>query len=100
MIPVCKDIESNGDRSMWFYDDGKYSRFDGKRNLMGHISGQHIPNPQELWKERCTTNGAAYPAETVAHPHTGQTIRLKPTEAVFKLFEHWQGVQSHARVNH
>lgn len=94
MIPVCSDIENNGDKSMWFYTEGKYVRHDQKGNIQAQIKGASLPNPQELWKQRCEANGGIYPSESVPHPKTGQAIRLKPTEATFKLFEHWQGVQS------
>lgn len=93
MIPVCKDMEANGEKSMWFYAEEKYSRYDSKRNLKGQITGKNLPNPQELWKARCETHGGAYPAETV-QSQSGETIRLKPTEAAFKLFEHWQNISS------
>ena len=84
---------------MWFYTEGKYIRHDSKGNLKGQITGQNLPNPQELWKSRCEANGGVYPSESVPHPQTGQIIRLKPTEAHFKMFEHWQGVQADAVIN-
>ena len=94
MEVVCKDTEANGQKSMWFFDKGKYVRQDEKGHVKGSITGQNIPNPDELWRVRCEANGAVYPADSISHPKTGQPIRLKPTEATFRLFEHWQGVQS------
>lgn len=99
MVPVCKDIEPNGEKSTWFYVDGWYVRHDCKGDIKGKITGKNLPNPQELWKSRCEEIGGVYPDETVSHPKTGQPIRLKPTEATFKLFEHWQGVQADAQLN-
>ena len=98
MIPVVKDIESNGYQSMWFYTEGKYVRHDQKGDIKGQITGKNLPNPIETWKARCEANGGTYPSDTVQHPKTGQTIRLKPTEAAFRLFEHWQGVQAACQV--
>lgn len=89
MIPVCTDIENNGDKSMWFFMEGKYIRRDLKGEIKGQITGKHLPNPVELWKSRCAETGGVFPAETVAHPATGEAIRLKPTEAVFRLYEDW-----------
>lgn len=96
MIPVCKDLENNGDKSVWFYSDGEYIRHDQKGAIKGRITGKNIPNPQEVWKARCEALGGVYPCESVSHPATGETVRLKPTEAAFKLFEHYQGVQANA----
>lgn len=79
---------------MWFFDQGKYTRKDEKGNIKGVITGANIPNPVEMWRARCDANGAEYPSDSISHPKTGRAIRLKPTEAVFKLFEHWQGVQA------
>ena len=92
MIPVCRDIESNGDSSMWFYVEGKYVRQDKKGTLKGQISGQAIPNPDTIWRQRCAEMGAQYPDEEIQHPKTGNQIRLKPTEAAFRLFEHWNNI--------
>lgn len=100
MIPVCKDTEFNGDQSIWFYAKGTYQRHDGKGNIKGKITGENIPNPQELWKTRCKESGGVFPCESIPHPKTGNIIRLKPTEAAFKLFEHWQGVQADAHKHH
>lgn len=99
MIPVCKDTEENGDTSLWFYNQGAYSRHDSKGNLKGQITGKNVPNPVEVWKARCEALGGVFPCESVPHPGTGQIVRLKPTEAAFKLFEHWQGVQADAQSN-
>lgn len=96
MIPVCKDTEANGASSMWFFAAGCYTRRDHKGAIKGHITGQNIPNPNEVWKARCEALGGVYPCESVSHPQTGQIVRLRPTEAAFRLFEHWQGVQAHA----
>ena len=94
MIAVCRDIEFNGDTSMWFYTEGGYVRHDSKGNVKGKITGENLPEPEELWKARCKEYGAAYPSDTIPHPKTGVEIRLRPTQALFELFAHWQGVQT------
>lgn len=99
MITVCHDIEFNGAKSMWFYTGEKYVRHDSKGNIQGQITGENLPDAQELWKARCKAFGAAYPCDSISHPTTGEAIRLKPTEAVFKLYDHWQGVKANADNN-
>ncbi len=94
MIEVCKDIENNGEKSVWSYEDGKYFRHDSAGVLKGQITGQNLPNATQLWQGRCEAYGAEYPSDTIQHPKTGQTIRLRPTEATFKLFEHWNKICS------
>ena len=91
MMEVCTDVEFNGDKSHWFYSGDKYIRKLSNGAVMAEI--KDIPDPYELWKHRCNTYGAAYPAESIFHPKTGREIRLKPTEAVFKLFSHWEQVK-------
>lgn len=99
MIPVCKDVEMNGDTSLWFYANGTYFRHDKTGTLKGRITGKNIPNPNEVWKTRCDENGAKYPCDKIPHNGTGEIIRLKPTEAAFKLFEHWQSVTAQEASN-
>lgn len=96
MIPVCKDTEHDGSKSMWFFKEGRYTRLDEKGNLKGSISGQNMPNPNDTWKTRCEASGAVYPSDSVSHPKTGELIRLKPTEASFALFQHWEGLKCQA----
>lgn len=92
MVPVCTDTENDGSKSMWFFAKGVYTRlFNGE--IKGRITGENLPNPSELWRQRCETAGAPFPSEIITHPTTHMPIRLKPTEAAFKLFEHWQGAQ-------
>lgn len=86
---VCEDVEYNGDKSEWFYNKGEYSRFDKKGNLCGKIRGENVPNPMDIWKIRADALGSAL-TDTCVNPKTGVTVRLKPTEAVFKIFEHWE----------
>ena len=96
MIPVCKDAEANGAPSMWFFTDGVYTRHDKQGAIKGRITGENMPNPIETWKARCEALGGVFPCESLPHPGTGEIVRLKPTEAAFKLFDHWQGVCSNA----
>lgn len=94
MQVVCKDTEANGQPSMWFYDAGKYSRRDEAGDIKAIINGKEIPDPSALWDSRCQAAGATSGSVQVLNQKTGQTVRLKPTEATFALFNHWQGVQS------
>jgi hypothetical protein len=80
---------------MWFFTEGAYIRHDQKGAIKGRITGQNIPNPNETWKARCEAFGATYPMDAISHPTTGEHIRLKPTEAAFKIFEHWENARAH-----
>lgn len=94
MIPVCQDIEFSGEKTIWFFDEGEYIRKNERGETKSRISGLNLPNPEEMWRARCQSFGVDYPAETTEHPKTKKTIRLKPTEAVFKLFSHWESVNA------
>lgn len=90
MQHVCDDMDYDG-KSSWSYDDERqmYVRMqDGV--MQREIHGQQIPNPVALWKEKCKQVGVEYP-EKVARLPNGNILRLKPTEATFKLWEHWNG---------
>lgn len=99
MIPVCKDIEANGEASFWFFSEGVYVRLQ-RGQERARITGKNLPDPMLLWKQRCEANGAQWPCNAIVNPASrGQEIRLKPTPAAFALFDHWQGAQ-HASLNH
>ena len=90
MEVVCKDTEANGDPSVWFYDAGFYTRRDSKGAAQGIIAGNQIPNPEELWKARCEAVGKPYPCDSIQNPQTGSVKRIKPADATFALWNHWQ----------
>ena len=93
MQVVCKDTEADGSPSVWFYADGMYKRLDEKGNAQGLIAGNQIPNPEKLWQTRCEAAGRIYPCDSVQNPQTGNVTRLKPADATFALWNHWQGVK-------
>lgn len=96
MEPVCKDIEANGEESFWFFAEGIYVRLAGGKQVAA-ITGKNLPNPVDLWRARCASLGVKFPAKSAAHPMArGQEVRLKPTDAAFALFDHWQQV-NHAQ---
>lgn len=91
MIEVCEDREYNGLKSTWFYNKGEFLRYDALGGLWGRIKGENLPNPMETWRARAKMFGSPL-ADTCKHPKTGMEIRLKPTEATFRLFEYWEQV--------
>lgn len=88
MIPVCQDFEKNGDKSLWFYNEGQYVRHDKRGKIVGIINGKELPDPDYLWKARCEQMQVDLGTEIFSH--MGKNLRLKPTDAIFSLFKHWQ----------
>lgn len=98
-MPVCRDIEANGEGSFWFFSEGFYIRKKAGE-MLARISGKSLPDPDLIWRARCEQHGAPLNSETINHPKTGKTLRLKPTDATFRLFEHWHRVGALAGVEH
>lgn len=85
---VCDDAGG----SKWYFQDGKYIR-EGKGGgfKIAQIRGKSLPDPVELWAMRCDKYGLPHDRIEV---HVGNAIvRLKPTNATFALYKHWQEVK-------
>jgi len=98
MIQVCDDTEFNGEKTTWFFENGRYIKKNKNDTVVAAIAGEYLPDPDELWKNRCKSIGAEYPSVSTLHPKTGKAIRLKPSEATFELFDHWE--KNNANINH
>lgn len=75
---VCKD--PSGDD--WHYDNEKYYRM---RNgvEMSRLSGKYLPDPFRLWKAKSRQAGSE-----------NCLPQYKPSEAIFAMFQHWEGVNA------
>ena len=74
---VCKD--PSGDE--WYYLGEKYIRMKGDA-VVSRISGKYIPDPVRLWEGRAKRAGTAL------------TPELRPTDATFALYKHWEAVNA------
>ena len=89
-MEVCKDIEFNGEGTTWHFHAGRYIKKNKHNEIVAAVAGEYLPDPEELWKNRCRAIGAEYPSASTIHPKTGKAIRLKPSEATFALYAHWE----------
>lgn len=81
---VCDDV--NGD-TRWMYDPAAqtYVRYRRDKAVAGVIAGQYLPDPMVIWQQRC----ANYQVE-MGSPESDV---IKPQQATFALWNHWQGVK-------
>lgn len=77
MEKVCDDAGSS-----WYYcpDDDKYYRVNAQGQKYRKISGQFLPNPEEVWRQKI---GAA-----ILRGDRPDVNKLKPTPAVYALWDH------------
>ena len=82
LVFVTKDVNGPSD---WFYDalEQKYWRKDGDGNFMARVSGKYLPDPDKLWADKLSR---------FQNPSQDEKDALKPQQATFTLWEHWQGV--------
>lgn len=82
---VCNDI--NGATS-WHYDAAKqrYYRLTARGDMVPRISGKYLLDPFALWAQRCADKEVQMGSEAAD--------AYKPQEAVFALWNHWQGVNA------
>lgn len=68
----------------WYFNGGNtYVCLDNNGKMVGRIFPQHLPNPSELWKTKCQ--------RLKIDMQSKEAQSLKPSEAVFKLWEHKNG---------
>lgn len=76
---VCKDISGN-----WYFDGARtYWCLDSDKKPVGKLYAEYVPDPVKIWQAKCEQAGV-----TTDSP-IGK--RLKPTQTVFKLWEHHYG---------
>lgn len=89
MKVICQD--SGG--TQWEFENGRYFRKDGSGTILGRISGANLPDPFKMWAARCENHGV--PMGTEELNEQGKSVRLKPSEAVFNLWSHWNADNDH-----
>jgi hypothetical protein len=87
-----KFICSDSGNTKWFLDEEKkiFVRKDENMKIIGHIKAKNIPNPQELWDNRCINMGIPIGTESVLRKYSNGVmapVRLKPSDAVFVMWE-------------
>lgn len=84
MIYICNDKN----KSKWYYDDSTtlYHRIysDGKKYENTRIFGKYLPDPEEILNKKIQ--------EASLKKGRVDIEKLKPTKAVYALFEHWKNL--------
>lgn len=63
-------------------DKDAYLSFDASGKMVGKFPREYVADPYKLWQTRCANAG-------ISDYTTQEALKLKPTQTVFKIWEHY-----------